>query len=86
MCSHATSAKLNARHCNASEYSVFTRVGSEFECLRGFRSTDTSFAEPIQSFTTRVVADDWCSDVRRSMAVRSSRHNLREGEANPAIL
>ncbi len=86
MCTHAISAKSNAHHGNAPEYSVFTRVGSEFECLRGFRSTDTLFAEPIQSFTTRVVADDWCSDVRRSKVVRSSRHNLPEGEANPAIL
>jgi hypothetical protein len=86
MCTHAISANSNSRHGNASEYSVFTRAGSEFECLRGFRSTDTLFAEPIQSFTTRLVADDWCSDVRRSKAVRSSRHNLREGEANPAVL
>jgi hypothetical protein len=86
MCTHTISAESNARHNSASEYSVFTRVGSEFECLRGFRATDTLFAEPIQSFTTRLVADDWCSDVRRSKAARSSRHNLREGEANPAIL
>jgi hypothetical protein len=86
MCTHATSAKSNTRHGNASECSVFTRAGSEFECLRGFRSTDTFFAEPIQSFTTRLLADDWCSDVRRSNAVRCSRHNLREGEASPAVL
>jgi hypothetical protein len=86
MCSHAVSAKSNSHRGNASEYSVFTRAGSEFECLRGFRSIDTSLAEPIQSFTTRVVADDWCSDVRRSKAVQSSRHNFHEGEANPSIL
>src|ERR1700733_9174752 len=86
MCAHAASRKSKPHHDHAPEYSVFTRAGSEFECLRGFRSTDTLFAEPIQSFTTRLVADDWCSNVRRSKAVRSSRHNLREGEANSAVL
>jgi len=85
MCTHAVSPTSNSRRGNASEYSVFARAGSEFECLRGFRSTDTLFAEPIQSFTTRLIADDWCCDIRRSMAVRSSRHNICEGEAHPAI-
>src|ERR1700690_1143013 len=86
MCAHAASRKSKPHHDHAPEYSVFARDGREFECLRGFRSTATLFAEPIQSFTTRLVADDWCSDVRRSKAVRSSRHNLREGEANSAVL
>jgi hypothetical protein len=86
MCAHAASRKSKPHHDPAPEYSVFARAGSEFECLRGFRSTDALFAEPIQSFTTRLVADDWCSDVRRSTAVRSPRRNLCEGEVHPAIL
>src|ERR1700732_2662664 len=64
MCAHAASRESKPHHDHVPEYSVFARAGSEFECLRGFRSTDTLFAEPIQSFTTRLVADDWCSDVR----------------------
>jgi len=84
MCAHAASRKSKP-HDHAPEYSVFARAGSEFECLRGFRSTDTLFAEPIQSFTTRLVADDWCSDVRRSTAVRSPRRSPCEGEVHTAI-
>jgi len=85
MCAHAASRKSEPHHDQAPEYSVFARSGSEFECLRGFRSTDALFAEPIQSFTTRLVADDWCSDVRRSTAVRSPRRHPCEGEVHPAI-
>jgi len=85
MCAHAASRKSKPHHDHAPEYSVFARAGSEFECLRGFRSIDTLFAEPIQSFTSRLAADDWCSDVRSSTAVRSPRRNLCEGEAHPAI-
>jgi len=86
MCAHAASRESKPHHDHVPEYSVFARAGSEFECLRGFRSTDTLLAEPIQSFTTRLVADDWCSDVRRSTAVRSPRRNPCEGEVHPAIL
>jgi len=49
------------------ECSVFARSGSEFECLRGSHSTDTLLAEAIQSFTARLLADDWCHDVRSGL-------------------
>ncbi len=81
MCSQAT--KSRAADHGVSEYSAFARSGSEFQCLRGFRSTDTLFAEPIQSFTTRLVADDWCHQVR-SIAVPSARRSSSEGDVNSA--
>lgn len=75
-------AKSRASDDGASEYSAFARSSSEFHCLRGFRSADSLFAEPIQSFTTRLLAGDWCHEVR-SMAVQSPRRNSCEGEVNP---
>jgi hypothetical protein len=75
--------KLDPEEQVGSEWSVFARSGTEFQCLRGFRSTDTLLAEPIQSFTTKLLSDDWCHDVRCNVTRHSSRHRSTDGEANP---
>jgi hypothetical protein len=80
--STSATQESESRHHRSCECSVFARSGSEFECLRGFRSTDTLFTEAIQSFTARLLADDWCHEVRCSSTQRPSKHNSAEAEGN----
>jgi hypothetical protein len=85
MCSPAVSTENSApKEHSASEWSAFARSGSEFQCLRGFHSTDNLFVEPIQSFTDRLLADDWCHEVRHGVALHSGRHNLGEIDGKSA--
>jgi hypothetical protein len=83
MCDRSISIqKSGSRQHRAWEGSVFARSGSEFECLRGSRSPDTLLGEAIQSFTSRLLADDWCHDVRHSLTLHPGKRNSADAEGN----